>query len=370
MIKYLLSIVGIGAVATVPAQTINWKQGIVRDEFIYDTAPYPSCHAATIAETPAGLVAAWFGGTAERNPDVCIYVSRMVNDTWQTPEKAADGVVNDTLRYACWNPVLYQVPGGALLLFYKVGASPGTWTGWLKRSTDNGLTWSKAEALPAGYLGPIKNKPVAVGDSLFCPSSTEGSHWRVHFEVTGDAGKTWSKIGPVPADSPRNAIQPSLLTYKNNRLQVLARSKNRTVLQSWSDDNGKTWSKLKPTTLPNNNSGTDAVTLQDGWQLLVYNHVLPPADARNGKGARTPLNVALSKDGEHWYASVVLEDSPISQYSYPSVIQSKDGMIHIVYTWRRKKIKYVQLDPAALQKTDMNQSGWWVMKQNDGKQEE
>lgn len=367
--KYFLAIVCMCCTLAAAAQNINWKQGIIRDEFIYDTAPYPSCHASTIAETPAGLVTAWFGGTAERNPDVCIYVSRMLNNKWQSPLQVADGIVNDTLRYPTWNPVLYQVPGGDLLLFYKIGPSPSTWKGWLKRSKDNGVTWGVAEALPEGYLGPIKNKPVMAGNTLICPTSTEGNGWNVHLELTNDMGKTWSKIGPFKTNASIQGIQPSVLIHKDGRLQVVCRTKNRCIASSWSNDGGKTWTALDCTELPNNNSGTDAVTLNDGKQLLVYNHVLPPADAKNGKGARTPLNLALSKDGIHWLASVVLEDSPISQYSYPSVIQSKDGMIHLVYTWRREKIKYVKLDPSKLQMIDMNTSGWNIMK-NTSKQEE
>ena len=113
---------------------------------------------------------------------------------------------------------------------------------------------------------------------------------------------------------------------------------------------------MEKTSLPNNNSGTDAVTLKDGRQLLVYNHVLPPGDL--AKGARTPLNVALSKDGKTWYASLVLEDSPVGQYSYPSVIQSADGMIHIVYTWRRERIKYVKIDPAQLEMKEIVNGQW------------
>jgi alpha-L-rhamnosidase len=61
------------------------------------------------------------------------------------------------------------------------------------------------------------------------------------------------------------------------------------------------------------------------------------------------LNVAVSKDGKEWKAALVLEDSPVSQYSYPSVIQSADGMIHIVYTWRRQRVKYVKVDPSKLE---------------------
>jgi predicted neuraminidase len=345
------------AMNLVNAQSGPWKKGIVEEEFIFNKAPFPSCHAATIAETPKGLVAAWFGGTKERNPDVEIYVSRKINHSWTTPVSVANGIQNDTLRYPTWNPVLYQVPGGDLLLFYKVGPKPSEWHGWMKTSYDNGITWSEAKALPDGYIGPVKNKPVLVGNNkLLSPSSTEDDGWKIHFEASNDFGKTWRWIGPINDGKTFNAIQPSILLYKNGKLQILARSKNRALVQSWSSDKGETWSPLEKTSLPNNNSGTDAVTLKDGRQLLVYNHVLPPGN--EVKGARTPLNVAVSKDGETWYASLILEDSPISQYSYPSVIQGKDGMVHIVYTWRRQKIKYVEVDPSKLEMIKIVDGKW------------
>ncbi|TDX01389.1 exo-alpha-sialidase [Dinghuibacter silviterrae] len=343
------------------AQT--WKKGIVKDEFIFTSAPFPSCHAATIAATPAGLVTAWFGGKNEGAPDVCIWVSRMVGGQWTAPARAADGIQHDstnpstgrrdTLRYACWNPVLYQIPGGQLLLFYKVGPKVAAWKGFLKTSSDNGVTWSSAIALPDGFLGPIKNKPVLLdGGRLLCPSSTEKDGWKVHFEETDDGGRTWRMIGPLEG----KAIQPSILRYPDGRLQVLCRSQQRAIMESWSTDGGRTWSALTPTDLPNNNSGTDAVTLKDGRQLLVYNHVLPPEGQT--KGDRTPLNVAVSRDGRQWNASLVLEDSKISQYSYPSVIQTPDGMVHIVYTWRRQRIKYVEVDPAKLEEKPIAGGIW------------
>ena len=118
--------------------------------------------------------------------------------------------------------------------------------------------------------------------------------------------------------------------------------------------------------MPNGNSGTDAVTLKDGRQLLVYNHVLPDSKWVKGKGPRTPLNVAISKDGKKWYAAAILEDSPISQYSYPSVIQSADGMVHVVYTWRRQKIKYVKIDPSKLVVKEIVDKKWPEMKGYEG----
>lgn len=336
----------------------KWKKGIIADEFIFEQAPFPQSHASTIAETPEGLLSAWFGGTKEGNKDVCIWTSRRVNNRWTAPEKVADGVMNDTLRYPCYNPVLYQVPGGDLLLFYKIGPNVAGWTGWMMRSKDNGHTWSAREALPDGYLGPIKNKPVLLNGVLVCGSSTERNGWKVHFEYTTDAGKTWTKSADLNDGTTVSAIQPSILQYADGRLQIMCRSKNRTINESWSSDGGKTWSPMQASALPNNNSGTDAVTLKDGRQLLVYNHVKPDSALPNGKGPRTPLNVAVSRDGKKWYAAVILEDSPISQYSYPSVIQSKDGMVHIVYTWRRERIKYVMIDPSKLKLKPITNGKW------------
>ncbi len=340
------------------AQDTSFKKGILVNEFIFDTASFPQSHAATVAETPKGIIAAWFGGTKEGNKDVCIYTSRLVKGKWTKPQMVADGILNDTTRYACYNPVLYQVPGGELLLFYKIGPKVAGWTGWMMRSKNHGKSWSKREALPQGFLGPIKNKPVLVNGTLICPSSTEGKGWRVHFEYTKDNGKTWAKSAPINDGKIVSGIQPSILTYANGSLQILCRSMNRTVNQSWSFDGGITWDSLRASTLPNNNSGTDAVTLKDGRQLIVYNHVKPAPDLPRGKGARTPLNVAVSKDGKTWYASLVLEDSPISQYSYPSVIQGSDGMVHIVYTWRRQKIKYVKVDPSQLVMKEIINEQW------------
>lgn len=338
-------------------QPDRWKKGIITDEDIFTTAPFPESHAATIAESNKGLVAAWFGGTKERNPDVGIWVSRQINGKWTKPVEVANGIQNDTLRYACWNPVLFQMPAGDLLLFYKVGPNVGGWKGYMKTSKDGGITWSAARQLPDGFLGPVKNKPVLLpGGKLLCPSSTEGRGWNIHFEFTTDRGKTWIKIGPLQKDSTINAIQPSILQYGNGKMQILCRNKGGNIVQSWSLDSGKTWSALSLNTLPNNNSGTDAVTLQDGRQLIVYNHVSTPKGASKGK--RTPLNVSLSQDGVHWSAALVLEDSPVSQYSYPAVIQSSDGYIHIVYTWRRQRIRYVKIDPRQLELTPINNEIW------------
>lgn len=335
----------------------KWRTGIVEEQFLYENAPFPECHAATIAETPEGLVTAFFGGTKERNPDVEIWVSRMVNGEWTAPESVANGIINDTLRKACWNPVLFQVPGEELLLFYKIGNSVSDWTGHLIRSFDHGRTWTEPEDLSAGFIGPVKNKPIMIGSKMICPSSLEGAPgWRVHFEITEDKGKTWRKVESINDGKTIRAIQPSILTYQDGSLQVICRTRDAALAEAWSKDGGETWGEMTLSGLPNNNSGTDAVTLRDGRQLLVYNHVKPTEGT--GKGPRTPLNISLSNDGKVWYASLILEDSPVSQYSYPSVIQGEDGYVHIVYTWRRQRIKYVKIDPAKLELTSIPGENW------------
>jgi predicted neuraminidase len=323
---------------------------LVKSEFVFETAPFPQCHASTIVETKRGLVSAWFGGTRERNPDVGIWLSRYLAGRWTAPVEVADGVQSPTNRFPCWNPVLFQARGGPSLLFYKVGPSPGGWWGMMMTSEDGGQTWSKPRQLPEGILGPIKNKPVqlASGD-LLCPTSTEHAGWRVHFERTSDLGQTWHVTAPVNDGKEIGAIQPSILFAKNDRLQAIGRTRQGRLFQVWSEDEGRSWGKMTLTSLPNPNAGTDAVTLRDGRQLLVYNH--------SAKG-RSPLNVAVSADGEHWQAALVLEDEAGKEFSYPAVIQTADGLVHITYTWKRERIKHAVIDPTKLQLRPMMQGAW------------
>lgn len=337
----------------------TWKEGIVIDEFIYETASYPSCHAATIVEATNGdIIASWFGGTRERNPDVGIWVSKRKNNKWTEGVEVANGVINDTLRYPTWNPVLYQIPEGDLILFYKIGPKPSNWWGMLMRSSDNGDTWSKPEKMPEGFLGPIKNKPVLLENgTLLLPSSIEGHGWNLRMESTPDFGKTWKMADSLPKGKNKiNAIQPSVLFHEDGKLQQIGRTRNRQLFSTWSEDDGETWSDIALLNMPNNSSGTDAVTLKDGRHALIYNHVWP--DEGTTKSYRSPLNIAISKDGVNWDAALVLEDSKISQYSYPAIIQGADGMLHCIYTWRRQRIKYVKIDPSKLVSFPIKNGVW------------
>jgi alpha-L-rhamnosidase len=329
MIKKLLFIFFICISLLARAQTVSSTQ------FIYDTASFASCHASTIVETPKGILAAWFGGKFEGDKEVNIYASWLVNNKWSTPFILADGFMGDSTRYACYNPVLFLAPNQELLLFYKIGPNVQGWTGWMKRSSNYGATWSAPEKLPDGILGPIRNQPYVVGDTLICPSSTENTGWKVHFEYTTNNGKSWTRGPDLNDAKPITGIQPAILRHGDQLLQALTRSQNGTVNETWSYNNGKTWAPLQQTNLINNNSSIDAITLQDGRHLLVYNHCSAPS--------RSPLNVAISKDGKNWEPLLVLEKEVSAEFSYPYVIQTADQKIHITYTWKRKKIKHVVL---------------------------
>jgi predicted neuraminidase len=323
--------------------------GLVTSEFIFDQAPFPSCHASTIVETKQGLLAAWFGGTAEKNPDVGIWTARQAGDAWSAPVEVANGVSTDGRRYPCWNPVLFQPAQGPLLLFYKVGPSPSTWWGMLMSSSDHGETWSMPRRLPDGQVGPVRNKPVTLADgSLLCGSSTEDAGWRIHMERTPDLGATWERTPPLNDGREWGLIQPTILRWPGGKTQILCRSRQQRIVESWMGDDWKTWSPPKRAALPNPNSGIDAVMLKDGRALLVYNHT---------ERGRSPLNVAVSRDGNLWQAALVLEEQP-GEYSYPAVIQSSDGRVHATYTWKRQRIKHVVIDPAHLQGRDMPDGRW------------
>lgn len=284
--------------------------------------------------------------------------------------------LSDLRRKACWNPVLTIMPDGELWLFYKIGLKVSDWTGWLVKSKDGGRTWSQREPLPKGFIGPVKNKPLLLNGRLLCGSSTEENGWKFHVEIYDLATRTWKYVGPVEAEQamrtedmkvskaktesedieapdaggeasadgchPIDCIQPSFLQLADGRLQVLMRTRNGKLATSFSSDNGDSWTRVTLTDVPNNQSGTDAVTLSNGRHALIYNNfeTLPGTK----KGPRTPVSIALSDDGIHWQHVLTLEDSPISQYSYPAMIEGRNGTLHCVYTWRRQRMAYKQID--------------------------
>ncbi len=321
------------------AMCIPILQGATQKEFVFEEAPFPSCHASTVVELRNGeLLAAWFGGAGEGKPDVAIWAARRSQSGWSKPEE----LVREPNTPA-WNPVLFHAKTGRLWLYYKFGTNPREWSAGRRSSDDDGKSWSAPEHLPAGILGPIRAKPLLLRDgTIVSGSSVESYHsWAAWIERSVDNGETWTKHGPITvAGSGEKAgtsgiIQPSVLQIAGAHLRFYARSTRDIgrICVSDSRDAGKTWSQARPTELPNPNSGIDAVRLLDGRIVIVYN------DTQTG---RTPLNLAVSRDGEHFKNFETLESEP-GEYSYPAMIVGKDGTLHITYTWNRKRIRYAHV---------------------------
>lgn len=344
-----------------PARAIPGEQGLISAELVYglDEKPTAQCHASTLIETRDGLMCAFFAGTYEGNPDVGIRVAHYKDGMWSWPVEVVNGIVSDSLRYTSKNPVLFRPKDGPLYLFYKIGPNATNWWGAYTTSWDEGRTWSKPVVMGkhevvGDLLGPVKNKAVQLADgTIISPTSLERvisqdgeRNWQIYFEISKDNGKTWRVIPPINDGVEYDAIQPSILVHKNGDLQIIARTMQDVLVTSWSKDKGETWSKLESTGLPNPNSGTDAVTLKDGRHLLVYNHSTKQGPEPKD---RNILNVAISEDGKTWKTVTTLENEPIwAGYSYPAVIQTTDGLVHITYTYARQSVKHVTIDPSRL----------------------
>lgn len=325
---------------------------------------FPSSHASTVVELHDGKVmSAWFGGSAEGKSDVAIWSAVRDRNGWTKPVE----VVREP-GIACYNPVLFYTLDGRLWSYYKFGPSPSTWSAGRMFSTDNGKNWSAPEHLPAGLLGPIRAKPLVLKDGTIVSGTSFESYrtWAVWIERSTDSGVTWAKIGPIvlpvdldakglgekagviPADVPgstdwrfiQGIIQPSIIALEGKHLRLYARSTAKTarVTVADSEDNGVTWTQAHALEVPNPNSGIDAITLKDGRVVLIYN---------NTTTGRTPLNLAISADAEHFTPFKTLEDAP-GEYSYPALVQAANGDLLMTYTWNRKSIKFMRLPLADL----------------------
>src|SRR5437899_21855 len=204
--------------------------------FIFEKAPFKSCHASTLVEHEAGkLMAAWFGGDAEGAKTVQIWSSTFDGTKWSEP-----GVIGSEPGQPCWNPVLFKATKGTLFLWYKAGPKPDTWTGFVRTSKD-GKTWSEPEMMPAGFFGPVRAKPIQLKDGTVLAGSSVESYrnWTPYVDRSTDDGKTWKRSNPFSMPGRMRQIQPTLFEARDGRIVALMRSSNpRKVCRAESKDGG------------------------------------------------------------------------------------------------------------------------------------
>ncbi len=180
-----------------------------------------------------------------------------------------------------------------------------------------------------------KNKPELVGNRIIIPFYSDGLNFSI-MAITDDFGKTWQFSTPLVG---LGNIQPSIVKKKDGTLVAYMRdngSPPQRHMMSQSEDNGETWSPVTDSELVNEGSGSDAVVLANGDWIIIYN------DTENG---RYTLAASISEDeGKTWkYTRHIELDlnkdlNKRNKYSYPSVIQSKDGTIHVIYTYQKYNI--------------------------------
>ena len=340
------------------------KLADLRQEFLMEEArPFDSCHASTLVKLENGdILCAYFAGTWEHAPDTAIWLSRRTGEGWQAPVKLAD--FKDV---PMWNPVLFDLGGGRIRLFFKAGQEIPIWQTWYMDSTDGGNTFTEpVEVVPgdeSGGRGPVKNKPIRLKNgTILAPASVESANlWEAFTDISEDGGSTWEKSAPVPmrrvvlsATGTANTqlihrpydihmifgkgiIQPTLWEDEKG-VHMLCRSTSSRIYRSDSADGGKSWSLAYDTGLPNNNSGIDLAQLSDGTLVLAYN----PRDNYPGfyKGARTPLSIAVSTDGGDTFTRVWDLETEAGSFAYPSIIAGEDGTLYVVYTWNRERIRF------------------------------
>jgi predicted neuraminidase len=307
--------------------------------FIYEKAPFPSCHASTLVEhEPGKLLAAFFGGKDEGAKDVQIWGSVFDGKKWGELT-----VLGTEPGQPCWNPVLFKTAKGTLHLWYKAGPSPERWTGYVRTSTDNGKTWTKPEMMPATFHGPVRAKPIQLASGTILAGSSWESYknWTPFVDRSTDDGKTWRRSNPFPMPGKFNQIQPTLFEAKDGKVVALMRSRDpRVICRAESKDSGETFSPAEETKLPNPSTGLDCVKTKDGDLYLVYNPVA---------SGRTPISLARSTDdGKTWKKLLDLDAEENAEFSYPAMILSAAGKLEITYTWKRTHIKYHSLDPKKL----------------------
>ena len=298
----------------------------------------PSVHCATLCQLAEGtLLAAWFGGTRELARDVVILGARLAPgaDDWSAPQ-----ILVSVPGQALGQPVLLPLAGGRLRLFCNVVPGGERWVSaqphW-QDSNDGGHSWGPLQAL-LDYPGLMfRSKALHLPGRILLPAYDE-REWQSRMLISEDGGERWRLGDPIV--SPQGNIHACLVMLDDGRVLAYLRSGGRggVIWRSESADGGESWAQPQPTALANPNAGIDLIRLASGDLLLACNPV-----ARG----RTPLALMLATPDEDWQAPLLLEQAP-GEYSYPTLLQTQDGEIQLVYTWRREHIHHVSFSEAWL----------------------
>ncbi len=363
----------------------------------YLPTPYAQNHAANLHELADGtLLCTWFAGTQEGMADIFVLLSRRdpATGVWSEPQKMSEDASRSEQ-----NPILFQAPNGPLWLIWTAQISGNQETAIVRRrlSEDGGLTWGPIDTL-FDEVGTFVRHPPAVlsnGDWVFpvwyCITQP-GEKWIGNHDVSAvmiscDQGRTWSRHD-VPQST--GAVHMNVHQLADGTLLGLFRSRwADNIYASRSTDLGRTWSVPTPTELPNNNSSIQYIRLASGELALVYNPInaegieqrraslydeiedegderVTPTVNADGRGAvwgipRAPMSLAISRDeGRSWPLRLDIElgdgfcmtnnsqEKLNREFSYPSIIQARDGSLHVAFTYFRQKIKHVHIPLAAI----------------------
>jgi len=307
----------------------------------------PAVHGATVVTTlDGGLFATWFGGSREGGKDVVLWGADYSLDTpgWSTPRRIiGPAETRDALgRYikTVGNSVLVRGEDDELLLYF-VSVSVFGWAASalnVMNSWDEGKTWNAPRRLitsPFFNFSTLNKSPAAhySDGSIGLP---------VYHELIGKfsellhIARDGRILDKVRITHGRLAIQPWLLPLAPQKALALMRDSGPApghVLLSRSDDAGMHWSQVEKLPLPNPDSSVAGLRRPDGSLLLVFNDV---------EAGRHSLALALSRDeGRSWKMVRHFEQSKSGdEFSYPYLIRNRDGTMHLLYTWNRKRIRH------------------------------
>lgn len=307
-------------------------------EFLYnppDKGLY--CHAPTLLQTTGGdLFAAWYAYPEMEHVEASLVLSRRPAGQQWGPAKS----ILDNFSYSVGNPVLFGHPSGRIYLLFVL-LKGNYWTDSVlmgSHSDDGGHSWSPQETLWHERGMMVRHPPVVLSDgSLLLPAYEERSHQSILLR-SREPYMEWTEAYRFDDLS---IIQPVLFREASRRLTLFFRpwGEPLRIWRSHSSDEGSTWSTPVRTPLPNPLSGIAAFAVRDHI-ALVYNHT--------EEHQRHPLTITVSRDGAITWGNPWHIDTISHEVSYPSFLCDGDGIVHGVYTYSRRMIKYVSFGAECL----------------------